>query len=294
MVEHGFHHEGVMVPLDRLESMRQLSKSVRTSTKYRQMATSIREVGIIEPPVVFPSDRREGCYLLLDGHVRIDILRQMGQTVVFCLIAKEDEAFTYNRRVNRLATVQEHVMVRRALDRGVSEERLSRALGIDVQAIRMRSKLLDGIHPDAVERLKDLRIGHGVFHTLRRMKPLRQFDVVDRMVAANNFTVTFVKALLAATPSELLQESPRSKMARPKTFDHLAAMEKEMANLEQRSRLVERTLSRDTLTLSITKRYLETLLHNEQVRRHILKHHPDVLTELERIVKMDMFGLGGV
>jgi len=37
------------------------------------------------------------------------------------LIADDDEAFTYNKRVNRLATVQEHYMIVKALERGVSK-----------------------------------------------------------------------------------------------------------------------------------------------------------------------------
>ncbi|MBF0423252.1 MAG: ParB N-terminal domain-containing protein [Magnetococcales bacterium] len=219
MIEHSFHPEGVTIPLDRIELTRQLPKTVRGSPKYRQMATSVREVGIIEPPIVFPHGEREGWYLLLDGHVRVDILREMGKTAVFCLIARDDEAFTYNRRVNRLATVQEHLMIRRAVERGVSEERLSRALGIDVRTIRNRSNLLDGIHPEVVERLKDLQIGQGVFRSLRQMKPVRQIDVVERMVAANTFTETFAKALLVATPPEMLQVSPKNKAARTMAVD---------------------------------------------------------------------------
>ena len=38
-------------------------------------------------------------------------LKERGDTEVVCLIATEDEAFTYNRRINRLATVQEHKMM---------------------------------------------------------------------------------------------------------------------------------------------------------------------------------------
>ena len=39
------------------------------------IADSIAEVGIIEPPVVFP-DRRQPCtYLLLDGHLRVILSR---------------------------------------------------------------------------------------------------------------------------------------------------------------------------------------------------------------------------
>jgi len=40
------------------------------------------------------------------------------------LIADDDEAFTYNKRGNRVATMQEHYMIVRALERGVSEKTL--------------------------------------------------------------------------------------------------------------------------------------------------------------------------
>ena len=33
-----------------------------------------------------------------------------------CLISKDDEAFTYNKRINRLATVQEHYMILKAIE----------------------------------------------------------------------------------------------------------------------------------------------------------------------------------
>jgi hypothetical protein len=46
---------------------------------------------------------------------------------VECLLAQDDEVFTYNKRVNRLAVVQEHFMIVRANERGVPEEKLARA-----------------------------------------------------------------------------------------------------------------------------------------------------------------------
>ncbi len=47
-----------------------------------------------------------------------------------CLVATDDEAYTYNKRVNRLAIIQEHRMILTALQKGVSEERLARALNL--------------------------------------------------------------------------------------------------------------------------------------------------------------------
>jgi ParB-like chromosome segregation protein Spo0J len=37
-------------------------------------------------------------YLLLDGHIRLEMLKEIGETQVRCLVATDDEAFTYNKR----------------------------------------------------------------------------------------------------------------------------------------------------------------------------------------------------
>ena len=57
--------------------------------------------------------------------MRHAVLTDIAATEVRCLIAEDDEAYTYNRRINRLATVQEHFMIVRAIERGVSEEKRS-------------------------------------------------------------------------------------------------------------------------------------------------------------------------
>jgi hypothetical protein len=37
-------------------------------------------------------------------------------------LSRDDEAFTFNKRLNRLSTIKEYFMMVRALDRGVPEE----------------------------------------------------------------------------------------------------------------------------------------------------------------------------
>ena len=52
-------------------------------------------------------------------------------------------------------------MIVRALDRGVPEEKLARALNVDVKVIRQRRHLLAGISADVAELLKDIGNRHG-------------------------------------------------------------------------------------------------------------------------------------
>jgi hypothetical protein len=91
---------------------------------------------------------------LLDGHVRLEVLRQIGETHARCLVATDDETYTYNRRVNRMATIQEHNMILKAIRHGVSEERIAKVLKVDVAIIRQKGPVewyLQGGHRDPQE-----------------------------------------------------------------------------------------------------------------------------------------------
>jgi len=54
------------------------------------------------------------------------------------------------------------------------------------------------------ELLKDKPVGHHAFQKLRKMKPIRQLEVAELMVSANNYGANYAKALLATTnPGDL-------------------------------------------------------------------------------------------
>jgi ParB-like chromosome segregation protein Spo0J len=155
VVKMAFEFEGQRIALADIQPLKIISEAIKKSSKYAQIATSIREVGIIEPPVVARDHGNPGKYLLLDGHSRVEVLKDTGQTEVICLISTDDEGFTYNKRVNRLAIIQEHRMILRAIERGVPEERIAKALNVDVGSIVRKRKLLEGICSEVAEILKD-------------------------------------------------------------------------------------------------------------------------------------------
>jgi RepB plasmid partitioning protein len=127
----------------------------------------------VEPPVVARSRDANGKFLLLDGHLRLEVLRDRGSLEIDCLVSTEDEAFTYNKRVNRIAIIQEHRMILKAVANGVSEARIAKALNVDVASIRRHRKLLDGICSEAVELLKEKHLALNTFSELRKLCPIR-------------------------------------------------------------------------------------------------------------------------
>ena len=142
------------IGIEKLLLLRKIAPGTRSSVKYRRIAASIREVGIIEPLVVYPQKNGNGGYMLLDGHMRLDILKEAGQQSVDCLIALDDESFTYNHKVNRLSAIQEHFMLMQAVKNGVSEQSIAAALDVDVAKIREKKNLLVGICSEAVQLLR--------------------------------------------------------------------------------------------------------------------------------------------
>lgn len=91
-------------------------------------------------------------------------------------MAKDDENYTYNTHVSRVAPIQEGGMIRKAIAAGVSEERIAKALNLTTQTIRRNARRLKGICPDAVEILKDKPISEVALAVLRKVKPYRQIE----------------------------------------------------------------------------------------------------------------------
>ena len=117
-VKISFEKQIVILSLNDILPSKMLPPAVKESAKYRRIAASVAQLGLVEPLVV-SRPKSGGPYLLLDGHVRFSAMRDQGSSQARCLIASDDESFTYNKRVNRLATIQEHYMIVRALERGV-------------------------------------------------------------------------------------------------------------------------------------------------------------------------------
>lgn len=286
-VKLGFENSGIVIAIADIQPLRLVTAKVKATPKYAQIAASVKEIGVVEPPVVTRDPVDRGRYLLLDGHLRIEALKDLGETEVACLISTDDEAFTYNKRVNRIAIVQEHKMILKAVERGVPEHRLARALNVDVAEIRRKRRLLEGICPEAAEILKDKHVPINSFTHLRKMAPMRQIEAAELMVAMNKYTINYAKALVLATPEDQLTESAREKTVKGLSEDQVALMERESASLEREFKMAEQSYGTDHLELVLAKGYLAKLLGNARVLRYLGQHHQDLLAEFQRIAELE-------
>lgn len=283
-VRMAFERASIRIPIAEIGLLRDVTPAIRKTLKYGQIAASIAEVGLIEPPVVARDGKNPNRYHLLDGYLRVDILKERGQEEVVCLVALDDEGFTYNKRISRLATIQEHKMILNAVKKGVSEERLARALNVNIDSIRHKRTLTEGICPEAIDLLKDRHVPIATFAELKRLKPVRQIEAAVAMNSMNKYSITLAKTIVAATPENLLAE-PRRKPARGLTEDQLALMERESATLDREFKIIEKDYGRDHLDLTLAVGYVRALLSNARVVRYLAQYHPMILAEFQKIAE---------
>ncbi len=282
-----FEMRRVILPLDRILLVRVVKDPEKSVSRYQTIVSSIREIGVVEPLMVYPQKGNEGYFLLMDGHYRLHALRELGIAEVACLIASDDESFTYNARINRLSPIQEHGMIVKAVGDGVPVERIAAALNKTPKDIRGMFNMLAGISPETVEMLKDKQLGQATLRILKRVKPMRQIEIAELMVSTNNFTQGYAEALLMGTPKDLLVDPAVPRLKTRISREELARMSMEMETLERDYKAIEDTYAENMLNLTVLRGYVRKLLTNRKVVRFLTSKHPEELAELEHIVSED-------
>jgi hypothetical protein len=289
-IKEGFEKKLITIAIADLHFTKTLSVHAKQGQKYLQILSTAREVGLIEPPVVIFSSK-ERKYLLLDGHLRIMALRELGEKQVKCLVSVDDEGYTYNKFVNRLSVVQEHKMIMKALNGGVSEEKLALSLNLDIKSIRDKKNMLDGVCPEAVDLLKDKIMSIHVFRILKKMKPMRQIKVARLMNDQNRYGQAYARVLLDGTSADQLVGGAKKKNFSPAAVEKRMRLEEENIALSENIRALNDSYGTDMLYLNIIQSYLKRWMHNEKVASYLKKYHPEIHERFFEIAGFDFFKL---
>ena len=284
-----FDLKTIRLSLDAILPIRKVKNPQKTIARYQTILASIKEVGVFEPLMVYPQKNQPGHYLLMDGHLRYYALKDLGINEVDCIISHEDESFTYNARINRLAPIQEHTMIMKAVKNGVTPERIAAALNLKVERVRETLNLLNGIHPEVVEIIKDKQICRATIRLFRKVTPLRQVEIAELLVSTNVFSRSYVEALVIGTPKDQLTTPEKPKQAKGLTAEEIVRMEHEMKAIEPNFKAVEQSYGENVLNLTLARAYVKKLLLNAKVVRFLSAKHPDIFSEFEAVAAMETF-----
>jgi hypothetical protein len=278
-----FDLKKIRLPLEVILPIRKVQNPQKTIGRFQTIVASVKELGLIEPLMVFPEKNKSGHYLLMDGHLRYYALKQLGITEADCIICHQDESFTFNARINRVSPIQEHGMIMRAVKNGVTPERIAAALNLKVDRIHDTLNLLNGIHPEAIEIIKDKQVCQSAIRMLKKVLPLRQIEIAELMITANNFSQGYAHALLMGTPADQLVTPQKSKQVKGLSTEEVARMEQEMQSAEHDFKAVEQSYGDNVLNLTLAGAYVKKLLLNGKVVRFLSTKHPDIFSVFEDV-----------
>jgi hypothetical protein len=211
--------------------------------------------------------------------------RNQTQAEAQCIPARDDECFTFNARVSRITPVQEHRMIVKAVNHGVSVDRVAAALNIPVRVVKAFMNLLTGIHADVAELLKDKNVSPATIKLLRRVNGVRQIVIAELMVASDNYTNSYVEALILGTPKDQLAKPVATKKRKGFSKEMIARLEDEMGTLERDFKAVESGYGQNVLHLTLIGAYLRSLMANTNVARFLSTQHPGIFSEFDVIAK---------
>lgn len=284
-VKIGFERQSLIIPITSLIPLKPFRETVKKTRKYRQILESIQAIGVVEPPAVLVNPNAEDSYFILDGNCRIEALKDLDIAEVECLIAQDDDTFTYNRRINRITAAQDYRMIVKAVEKGLSEQQIAETLGVQPSTIHKRAKTLNGICNEVREMLAEKPCTMKVFELLKEMLPVRQIEAADLMIGHNNYSVLFARALIAATPPNQLIKR-ESKQADQSLHQLMAKQEKELASLQMNIKVIEENFGEDTLLLAVSKGYLKKLLTNGRIVYWLSQNHPEYLSEFQAVAEI--------
>ncbi|EMT6382776.1 plasmid partitioning protein RepB C-terminal domain-containing protein [Providencia rettgeri] len=285
MIKQCFKNSFSSYPLDSLINSVSLPCNVKSSTKYKQIRSSIAEIGLIEPIVIFINDDNE--HKILDGHLRAEALRDLDIQSAHCLISPVEETYSYNKRVNRLTILQEQKMLQKAIESGVSVDKLCSVLGLSTKTINLKLHISDGISKEALALLAEKNIAISVFNILRKIKPYKQTEFVSTMIAVNNFTRKFALSMLHALAPEHLVKKNNEVQENTDIVKKLFRLEKEMASLQIETQNIQNEYAENNLTLIIVKSYIVKLLSTNDIIHWLYDNHMEYLDILKKVSCID-------
>ncbi|ASV96810.1 plasmid partitioning protein RepB C-terminal domain-containing protein [Paraburkholderia aromaticivorans] len=126
---------------------------------------------------------------------------------------------------------------------------------------------------------------------LARMTPARQVAAARTMVAMDNLSGDFARALLAATPSSERVDDARGRQSHPDCATRLARMERRLIQMQLEAAELRWQYDDDLFHLALAASYVRGWMRNEVVTTWLYSHHPEFAIVLDRLAKAADFAI---
>lgn len=136
---------------------------------------------------------------------------------------------------------------------------------------------------EAARLLDQCYVTPGVVMALGKMKPARQVESAEHIVASANTSVVFARGLLEITPLESRRAMPGNRLY-PRSQSLVNFLQRQAEPLVRKLNRFRETHGADMLTLTVSCKYIEQLLANNRVAHYVSRFHPKAMRSLRLVL----------
>lgn len=276
---------GEDVPIGKLVPLRERRINLERNKGFRRLVATIGSIGLIEPLCVY---RENGHFVIVDGYLRYRACQKLGVHEVPCIVYEDKEAYTYNRMVNALSPVQERRMLQRSLET-IDKATIADVFGMKSLTYRLAESVIKHLAPEVVAALDQGLMSRQCAGELAYVKHERQLQILREMKAANDYSLSFARAMVVKTPPSM--RNPLKKHR--KAWNDKAAKRRELVaklqEIEKRHEFYTRLYQQYATDLLKLCSYARKLITNTEIRAALAQRFPEILARFDKIV----FDTGG-
>ena len=196
-----------------------------------------------------------------------------------------------NKYINKLSPVQSYNMINSAIAKGVSEDKIVKALDIDMVSLRQKKTMLNGISQDVIELLKDKVISEKIFRLLRKMKPKRQLIAVQMMIDSGKYTYNSLKIIYDASTDDDLVAPKNGKHISTELLERRIRLERETLALRDNLKSLQFEYGINMIKFSSLHSFLRSLMNNEKIANFIKHYDEGIFDHFSKIISIDSITL---
>jgi len=272
--------EGKDIPIEMLIPLKERDISLKKHHGFQKMKSTVETVGLIEPLCVY---KEANGYVILDGYLRFKALQELGITTVPCWIHNDKEAYTYNRMVNRLSTVQQSRMLHQSLDT-LDRKTIEQAFGLKTINYHLATNILNQLHPSVIKAVDKDIISRRCATQLTNVKKERQDQILKEMNRTSDYSIAFARALIIKTTPEMRKQKSKSNKPWEGNNEKKKQLVEKLEEVQKRYDFYSnlyRQYSTDLLRLCV---YARRLITNETIALHLESDFPEILKRFQAIV----------
>jgi hypothetical protein len=272
--------QGKDIPIEQLVPLKEREINFKKNRGYKRIKSTIQMAGLLDPLCVYPEN---GYYVILDGYLRYKVLQELGIRMIPCQIQQNKEAYTYNKMVNNLSTIQQSRMLRQSL-KTLDKNTVEKTFGIKSLNYRLATTILKQLHPNVIKAVDNEIMTRRCATELTNVNQERQQQILKEMNRSKDFSISFTRALVIKTPPEMRSQNRKKKKPWMLDSEKTKQLVEKFEETEKRYNFYTILYRQYTMDLLKLCAYARTLITNESIKSHLESNFPEILERFQRII----------